>query len=580
MEESDKKKLRELKADVVADLTGRADIYGRYRHVLSGTDRRLEDYVRMVLADPDGHNLYEVLKIRRYFDLAERYKWNEKLVRHKIKFYEALKFSGTSGRRSYKLTPVQTFQMAHIYGFARDDGRRLIRLAYIFVPRKFSKTTFAAFMAVDDMLFGDSNAEAYIGANSYDQAKKCFNEVRAIMFSLDPNQKHFRINRESVRFRDQSRDSLVQCLTANARTKDGLFASLAILDEYAQARNTGTKGGADLKNVLTSSMGPRRSPLTVVITTASSVIDGPCYEEIQGAEAVLRGEVQNDAMFADLFMPDVDDEDGDPKTWAKVQPHLGVTVQPDFYEAEWANAQLSSSNMLEFRTKLLNRFVVGERKMWFTHEAAMRLVSRFNIDEFQGRPLSCMAFDLSVHDDFSAVSYAVYNYQNKHFYIHTDYYFPEGALAGHYNEGLYREWHRKGYLKLCKGNCIDVNRIAEDIIARSRILNIVQVGYDSFDADALVNILYTIGGRGLVVPYSQSYGNFNKAVESFELSARVDPPLVHMNDNPINVFCLTNCVLDEDRLENKKPIKVTHTRKIDGTISMLMAFQLLSSREM
>lgn len=49
--------------------------------------------------------------------------------------------------------------------FCLPDGRRLIRTAYLFVPRKFSKTTSCAALAVYDMLFGDNNAQAYVGAN-------------------------------------------------------------------------------------------------------------------------------------------------------------------------------------------------------------------------------------------------------------------------------------------------------------------------------------------------------------------------------------------------------------------------------
>ena len=346
MESLSKSELRKLKDGIASELASMRDsLSSTYDYALQDTDPRILSYVLKVIDDPDGHNLYELAKVRRFFHLLDRHQWNGRRVRAKIRFYEMIRFSGMQGRQRYKLTPVQCFQFAHIFGFAREDGRRLIRTAYIFVPRKFSKTTFAAFLAVDDMLFGDNNAEAYIGANSYDQAKKCFNEVRAIMFDLDPKQKHFRINRESVSFRDRGRDSLIQCLTANARTKDGLFASLAILDEYAQARDTGTRSGGDLKSVLTTSMGPRREPLTVIITTASDVIDGACYQEIEGCKAVLRGELENDTLFADLFLPDVDDAEDDPRTWAKVHPHIGVTVQPDFYEAAWKEAQMSSPSI-------------------------------------------------------------------------------------------------------------------------------------------------------------------------------------------------------------------------------------------
>lgn len=580
MTQEERRNERDYKQQVVTELQANLDGYlADYAYALEDTDKRLRQYVIDVISNPDDHNLYELLKIRRYFQMLDRWEWKAKRVQKKIRLYEKLRFSGMSGRQRYKLTPVQVFQFANIFGFARPDGRRLIRIVYIFVPRKFSKTTFAAFLAVDDMLFGDYNAEAYVGANSYDQAKKCFNEIRLIMFDLDPKQKHFRINREMVAFKDRGRESLAQCLTANAQTKDGLFASLAILDEYAQARNTANKNGADLKNVLTTSMGPRKNPLTVIITTASDVIDGPCYQELEGVKKVLRGEAENDVMFADLFLPDADDEESDPRTWRKVQPHLGITVQPDYYEIEWQNAQLSAENMLAFRTKLLNIFTVNEIKTWFGYQDAKALTGNFDIDGVKGRPDCAVAFDLSVHDDFSAVAYTIYVRESKRFYSHVDYYFPVGALKGHPNERLYRLWHEQGHLKFCKGRKIDVRQIANDIQARSKVLNIIRIGYDGYKAQDLVNILRAMGGDKQLQSYSQTYGNFNLPVESFEMLAYDDPPRITLNDNPINVYCLTNCVLDEDNLENKKPLKISQYRKIDGVIVVLMTLGQLYTFE-
>lgn len=580
MTEEERKQWREYKGNVVEELQRNSSVYAtKFYDVLVETDKRIGDYVFSAIDNPEAHNLYEILGVRRFLRMLDKYEWKAKRVRHFFKFYETIRFSGLRGRTRYKLTPVQAYQFANIYGFARSDGRRLIRTAYLFVPRKFSKTTSCAAMAVYDMLFGDNNAQAYVGANSYDQAKICFDEIRNIMFDIDPREKHFKVNREKITFKDHGRDSLIQCLTANAKTKDGLFASLVIMDEYAQARNTAGRNGADLKNVLTTSMGPRREPLTIVITTASEVVDGPFAHELEGVMAVLRGEAESDTMFASLFMPDVDDKEDDPKTWAKVQPHLGITVQSDYYENEWQSAQLSAENMLAFRTKLLNVFTINDEKTWFSHEKAQELVGNFSIDNVQGRPDCAVAFDLSVHDDFSAVSYTIYLSSTKSFYTHTDYYFPEGSLKGHPNEQLYRLWHEKGYLILCKGKKIDTALITEDIIRRSKLVTIVRIGYDAYKAQELTSILKSVGARNVLTPFSQTYGNFNLPVESFEMLAWSEPPKIMMNNNPINIFCLENCVIDTDNLENKKPIKLSQYRKIDGTITMLMTLGLLYTFE-
>lgn len=580
MTDAEKEKERELKRRVAQELPHRwPQFESSHREPLDGTDRRILQYCADVIGTPDRHNLYELLSVARFMDIVTRYSWNAKRVRLFVKLYESIKFSGVAGRTRYRLTPVQTFQFASIFGPMLSDGRRLTRTVYLFVPRKFSKTTAAAALAVHDILFGDNNAQAYVGANSYEQAKVCFDEIRSIMRGIDPDERHFRINREKITFRDGARDSFARCLTANAKTQDGLHASLVIMDEYAQARNTAGRNGADLKNVLTSSMGPRREPLTVIITTASDVLDGPFFHELEGVKRILRGEAANDTVFAHLFMPDVDDEDGHPDTWRKVQPHLGITVQPDFYQQEWENAQLSAENMLVFRTKLLNVFCLPEQKMWLPERICWSLMGDFDIDHPTARHPTAVAFDLSVRDDFSAVSYAYYNSDDRRFYCHTDYYFPAGALDGHPNEELYRRWARDGHLRLTDGDRIDVRQIAGDILRRADSVKIIRIGYDAYKAQDLVNMLAALGGRSLLHPFSQTNGAFNLPVESLEMLAYMTPPGLQLNNNPINMFCLTNCVIDEDRLGNKKPMKLSQYRKIDGAITCLMTIGMLYSYE-
>ena len=454
---------------------------------------------------------------------------------------------------------------------------RLTRTAYLFVPRKFAKTTSVAALAIYDLLFGDNNAQAYIGANSYDQAKICFDEIRSIMRDIDPGEKHLRVNREKINFRNGERASLIQCLSSNATTKDGLNASLVIMDEYAQARNTAGKDGAALKNVLTTSMGARREPLTVVTTTASDVIDGPFAHELEGVLRVLRGETVSDSMFAAVFMPDVDDDEGDPATWRKVQPHIGVTVREDFYAGEWEKAQLSAENMVAFRTKLLNVFAVAERRSWISPELVKSLMRPMRLEDFVCRPPAMCAIDLSESDDFSAVTVGMYDTARKSFYFHTAYFFPRGALPGHPNEKLYRAWAEKGYLTLTEGDVIDYRRIVDYVLWLNRHVRVLGIGYDPWKSQEVINMLAASGASGVIKGVRQTYGTFTAPVESFEHGAKTGH--VFINDNPINAYCFGNAVLDFDNLENCKPVKRTQTQKIDGVITTLMCMRLFIDYE-
>lgn len=583
MTEEHKQEEREWKAKVIRELQMlRCLMFTTYLHAFN-VDSRLTVYVRRVIAYPNDHNLYELLAVRRFFYLLDKYTFKPNKYLNFVKFYEKLKFSGTNGRTRYKLTPIQRFQYASIYGFYDSQGRRLIRDVYIFVPRKFSKTTSTAAMAVYDLFCGEFNAQAYCGANSYKQAKIMFDEIRKILKSIDPAGRHFKINRELVEWNDGRKESFCQCLAANADTQDGLYASLVIMDEYSQARDTAGKNGADLKNTLTTSMGPRREPLTVVITTASDVIDGPCAHEITGAKKVLKGLIDNDRVFASLFLPDVDDAEDDPHTWSKVQPHMGITVQKDFYQFEYQKAQLSSEAMMAFRTKLLNKFAIDETASWITSDYVVNNSVNLQLDHYGSiRPDAMCSIDLSESDDFSAVSVGVYEIDKKAFFYHTHYFFPEGALDKHPNRNMYELWASQGYLTLTPGDVIDYSVIVNYILEANKSVRILKIGYDPYKSLEVVNQLQvSIGSvEGILTPVSQTYGTFNAPVESFEHGLKTNK--IKINLNPINNFCFANAVIDMDNMDNKKPIKRgsgvgkgnTNRNKIDGVITMLMCMRL------
>lgn len=160
MQESEIRRWADYKAKVVAEIQshGTGWYLSRYKEALVDTDERIGEYCCENIAHPSKHNLYEILSVRRFFKMLDRHEWDKKLVRKFIKFYQALRFSGLNGRQRYKLTPVQTFQFANLFGFKDDDGNRLIQNAIWFVPRKFSKTTSAAALAVWELFFGDDKS--------------------------------------------------------------------------------------------------------------------------------------------------------------------------------------------------------------------------------------------------------------------------------------------------------------------------------------------------------------------------------------------------------------------------------------
>ena len=276
---------------------------------------------------------------------------------------------------------------------------------------------------------------------------------------------------------------------------------------------------------------------------------------------------------------------GKPEVWRKCNPHIGVTVQENYYKQRWAKAQHDAEAMIEFKTKLLNIFVAGGVNVWISQNLARSLASDFDVDKVEGRPDTMVALDLSVSDDFSAVVYNIYSRPLRSFFVWADFYIPEETLKTHPNKELYKYWAEAGYLKVCKGAVISDSMIVEDILKRNRKLCILQIGYDAYKSQEVVNaIASAIAATGVdpgrilrAVP--QTYGAFTSPVETFERAAKMNPPRVRLANNPILFYCFGNCYLDEDRMGNKKPLKRKSNLKIDGAIATLMTIWLYNNYE-
>ena len=576
---------------------------------LKGADPRLMQYLDGVSRQPRAHNLYEVAGAAVFCRKVVRYEWDAEAVQRFVRFYECLPFDGPSGRTTYRLTPVQLFIVSNLFGLyvvnASGHRVRLTRDAYIFVPRKFAKTTLCAAILLWFLLFESYNSEAYAIANSYQQSRVLFDMARSMMSALDPDQTMFRINRETIFFRNRDRASKAVCLAANPKNLDGLFAELVIRDEGAQARDTATKSGSDLKNVLVTSEGPREQPLNIDISTASDVVGGPFHREIEGVEKMLveglsaKYKVQagtrkklpaitaNDRLFALLFLPDVGDREDDPKTWAKVQPHLGITVAKDYYELEWQRAQLSADNMLAFRTKLLNIFAVNEATPWLGLTLAQRMhhdwdpLTGRGMEQLDEPPLTMCAVDLSVKGDFTAVTFAAYLPDLRQTWTHTRYYLPEGVMATHPRHIHYQHLLEAGHIHLTPGDTIDPNTIADYVleVANAGHVMVAKVGYDQYRSTPFVNRMVEIGGLGIednLIPMGQTMGPFTSWTMAYGQAARTGHILI--DGNPLTDEAFQGAYLETSRDEIAcKPMKIDPSptgKRIDGLITNIMAHGL------
>ena len=606
MTEQEERSLRQQKEEVTKILTDTWTKEFMQRKVVADilkVDGRIFSYIDSIVSHPDDHCLREQQKIWRFFKVCQKsgVGFDSARVKRNLTFIESLKFRQGKGYERIKLSQFQVFDLANLYGWVTkaDDGEvvRLYTRLVDMIPRKVGKSTLAAAIAVTEVVVdGPYDAEVYCASNTYKQARIAFDMIKSAIKSLSNDDKRrikTKVNREKI-WVDvfecvngkwiQTHESTLECVT-NPEALDGPNPSLFIVDELAAAKSTAGKGGYDMRNVLRSGQVLRRSPLEIDITTAGNVIDGSFHTEVQESlRPILAGQKENDRLFLSLFEPDVGDDEGDPHTWAKVNPHYDMlAVVRDFYSSQWDDAQGSSEQLHEFRVKQLNLFVIDDSARWIQADAVKDHLLAFTInrEDFERPPQCALSFDLSVIDDFSCVGYTFFNTPTKQFLVYLDYYLPEDTLKGHVNEELYRGWVEAGYLKLTKGSAIDYREIANDILQRAAWLDIRKCGYDANKSAELRNTLDNSKElHGRLEPFRQSNGSFNLPMEIFErmFYSKTDVTLpdgmpkyqVLFNANPITPYCFGNAVIDEDSKGNRRPVKLTRHLKIDGTVVTLM----------
>src|SRR5690606_23061778 len=163
----------------------------------------------------------------------------------------------------FNLRPWQEEFVRKLFGTLRPDGLRQYRTASVWVPRKNGKTTLAAGIALY-LLVGDgeSGAEVILAAQDRDQASLCF-DIAAGMVRKSPYLRgRLKIVESTRRIVDPVTGSYLRAIPADAEGSHGFNASAVIADElHAWPKR-------DLFDVLQTSMGARRQPLFLTISTA------------------------------------------------------------------------------------------------------------------------------------------------------------------------------------------------------------------------------------------------------------------------------------------------------------------------
>ena len=650
----------------------------RYRGMERRTeeiDARLRMYFEDLLEhssaredDPDDrHCANELLGAAKFLRLLDTYNFNTRKVQTVIRLREGewrqdgktwrhisggLKCPGISGGQVYRWAPFQVFCLASIYGFyawvntqveagtkpellrteREKDGwvwdyRRLCTDFTLTGSRKIDKTGFGGFIGTEFMLFEDYNMEGFCCANSEDQAKIIFRRIKFLIGGLDEANR-FRLTEKLAAWRDKYSDistASIRPMTAGGKFKDGWFAQLLLKDEYGAAPYA--NGKSDMKmlvDVIESSMGPRREPLSVTMTSAGRITEGPFIQVLDGLHGLLerelfidRGEAQpsftDDRTMTLLLEPDAWQKESqylltNRTVRYKVNPMLGIIVQHQFYDDQIAKAQREGDTG-EVIAKLFNVYQSGRVTAWIKPDKILPLQTSRKITDcrYQDGWLKIyVGLDFSLGDDLFAITYFAVNYNRTaelkgHFFADMEAWILEETLKNSPLRPLYEQWIQAGWLHVCPGDVFDsifaINRLAEQGFEKGAdgqpdllrpVLNYTMFLYDPaqnrnpinqlkawlqsmFKARGMGDAEVADGIQRMVLPVSQSAMTLNPIIGHLE--DMINGGYLEFSANPMWSWQFGNCAAEVTSTNLRRIIKggPRPTHKIDNVMALLDA---------
>ncbi|HPI51765.1 MAG TPA: terminase large subunit [Smithellaceae bacterium] len=526
--------------------------------------KKVKKYINDVLSGRRICGKLERLAVERHLaDLENadklKIRFDEVAAMRCISFFSILKHSkGEFSGKRFELEPWQMFIVWVLFGWKRLDGSRRFRYAYVEVARKNGKTTFAAALSLYMMVLdGEDGAEIYTAATKRDQAKICWTEARN-MVGKSPA-----LSNKIARFQSaltmESTLSKMEPLAADSDKLDGLNPHFAVVDEY-HAHKTDM-----LYNVLKSATGARRQPMIFTITTAGFDKTSPCFLMRRIYIDVLLGIKKQENTFVMIYSADEGDDWKDPKTWAKSNPNMGISISAEYLEEEFKSAlNRGGSEEVNFKTKNLNQWVDAPT-VWIQDEKVRKCSNGTTDADLVGQ--TCYAgLDLASHVDINAL--ALYFPELKAIKLY--YWIPEAKMEENADRVDYKTWAAEGRIFVTEGNVIDIDAQVEKITEIIRGVNCRNIAYDPAKAyHGTVQGLQKAGLNNILDEFNQSIKTMSEPTR--ELQRLVESAEVDLMNDPVLRWMFRNAVAVTDANDNIKLHKAKSMNKIDGLTAIINA---------
>ena len=532
---------------------------------------KLTTYCRHVIEHPEMAPYYVRLAVDRFKkDLEEslnnpqsKYYFDPTEVDKFEAFAECITMKdGENEGKPFKIEPWESFIVGNLFGWKkRVDNRYRFNNAYIAVPRKNGKTALVSLITLYMMMAQDRfSFSGLCVASTERQARKLFKDIKELI-KYDPALKSlFKLKLDEIQF--ALTNAVFEVFASSAPSLDGRNDDFSVIDEAHALTDSA------LYDVLQSGLAGKPNKLLLLITTAGFSFNGFCFTHEQYCKKVLRGEEDNERLFAVIYQPDEGDDLSSPAVWRKVNPNYGVSIMPDDFYSQYQEGKSSPTKWNNFKVKQLNFWTKSENT-WLKRDEVLKHMVEFDEEELRGERCY-LSMDLSQDNDLSTYCLTFPMMNGKYRQIFRTW-IPLNKLEEktRYENSNYPGWLELGIVKGCAGDVIDYEDIFCSILMDAKKFAIQEISFDSLYAQELANKVHEALPKIPLIPIKQTKVTFTPIVMTYENQLFHD--LIEIEKNELVLWNFTNAILSTNT-DFRKPEKRHNEEKIDLLIVSLVSF--------
>ncbi|HBY19967.1 MAG: terminase [Clostridiales bacterium GWE2_32_10] len=481
-----------------------------------------------------------------------------------VNFIKLLRHTkGEYAKQKFNLMKWQEKIIRDIFGNIDKNGYRVIKEAFIFLPRKNGKSELAAALALYGLFADDEyGAEIYSAANSREQASLVFNCACAMVRMNKALSKRCRIIESQKRIVRYDTNSFYRAISAESSTAHGFNAHMVIFDEIHEAKTR------DLYDVLRTSMGGRRQPLFINITTAGTDKNSVCYQLFDYSKKINDGIIKDNTFYPVLYYADQEADIYNEIVWKKANPGLANFRSLDEMRIIAKRSKEIPEVENTFRRLYLNQWVT-EYSKWLNINKWKECGEKdIDLEYLEGR-ICYAGLDLSSTTDISALVLTFPDDTGEEYYILPFFFIPDENMIERVKRDRvpYDVWVKQGLMQTTEGNVIHYGAIFNKINELHKKYNIKEIAYDRWGATKLSQDLEDAGFT--MVGFGQGFASMSPASKELE-TMTLQKKIYHGNNKVLN-WMMSNTVVRTDPAGNIKPDKSKSIERIDGVIATIMS---------